>query len=69
MDDSQFPYYPDMTRTLREMNGSVRIGREFQVESDRDSIARVRVHVESVVKYALDVDEKICVWVNVRPIG
>jgi hypothetical protein len=67
------PYYPDMTRTIREMNGSVRMGREegvkFQVKSDRDSMAKVRVHVESGVKYALVVNEKICIGVSVRPIG
>jgi hypothetical protein len=55
-----------MAGTIREMNGSVRMGREFQVESDRDSVARVRVHVESGVKYALDVDG---VGVSVKPIG
>ena len=32
-------------------------------ELDRHSMARVRVHVESGVKYALVVDEKICVAV------
>ena len=32
-------------------------------------MARVRVHVESGVKYALVVDEKICIGVSVRPIA
>ena len=39
-------------------------------ESDRDSMARVRVHdVESGVKYALVVDETICIEASVRPIA